>query len=60
MAGVLVYTVVIIVIGIQERQSAYGIDWLAVRRVDAGNRLDGEFWRCVTALTLHADFGHFF
>src|SRR5262249_44493382 len=37
---------------------AFGRDWTAVGLADAGRILSGEGWRCVTALTLHADFAH--
>jgi len=38
--------------------SAFGLDWLAVGRMQAGKVTDGESWRIVTALTLHLDAGH--
>ncbi len=34
------------------------VSWFAVGAADAARVMDGELWRCVTALTLHADFGH--
>ena len=33
-------------------------DWVAVGSAQAGRILDGEWWRLVTALTLHADWAH--
>jgi membrane associated rhomboid family serine protease len=32
--------------------------WFAQGSADAARIASGEFWRCVTALTLHADLGH--
>lgn len=40
---------------------AYGFmdwDWRALGRVEAGKVMDGEWWRAITALTLHADLPH--
>jgi membrane associated rhomboid family serine protease len=37
---------------------AFGIDWLQIGRMDSGRLFAGEWWRAVTALTLHADAAH--
>jgi membrane associated rhomboid family serine protease len=37
---------------------AFGIDWRDAGRTQAGLIRGGELWRCVTALTLHADPAH--
>ena len=34
------------------------VSWFAVGAADAARVTEGELWRTVTALTLHADFGH--
>lgn len=34
------------------------VDWIALGNADAGKILDGQWWRTVTALTLHADALH--
>jgi len=34
---------------------AYSPDWIALGDAEAGKILDGQWWRLVTALTLHAD-----
>jgi membrane associated rhomboid family serine protease len=41
-------------------QSGYvqGIDWTSTGELIAGRIRDGEWWRAVTALTLHGDAGH--
>jgi rhomboid protease GluP len=36
----------------------FGWDWLAIGRMDAGLVVAGQWWRTVTALTLHADLAH--
>src|SRR5690606_17948410 len=40
------------------RQYALGVEWLAAGGLVAGQVLSGEWWRSVTALTLHVDTGH--
>ena len=40
------------------RQHALGFDWLGVGRVEAGSMVGGEWWRAVTALTIHLDADH--
>jgi len=39
-------------------QSLWGLDWFGAGRVNAALVRDGEWWRTVTALTLHVDLGH--
>ena len=34
------------------------LTWYTAGRADAGLIMDGQWWRCVTALFLHADAGH--
>ncbi|MFK8113146.1 MAG: rhomboid family intramembrane serine protease [Rubripirellula sp.] len=58
LAGVCVYAGTIILIAIQNAQSAYGFDWQAAGRVHAAKVMAGQWWRTVTALTLHGDIGH--
>ena len=41
-----------------QTNTAFGIDWLGSGRMQAGEVLDGAWWRTVTALSLHADIGH--
>jgi rhomboid protease GluP len=36
------------------------VDWVDIGRAHAGKILGGEWWRLVTALTLHADWFHLF
>lgn len=39
---------------------AFGIDWTGAGRVDVGAVRAGEWWRTITALTLHVDAAHLF
>ena len=39
-------------------ERSQGAFWFVAGRADAKLILAGEFWRCVTALTLHADMPH--
>lgn len=41
-----------------ERGRAFGLDWWAAGVSDAARILDGEWWRAITALTLHTDVPH--
>jgi len=43
--------------GVQVRY-AFDIDWVTAGRVDVAAVRAGEWWRAVTALTLHADIAH--
>jgi rhomboid protease GluP len=41
-----------------ESRYAFGIDWLTSGRLHVASIRDGEWWRAVTALTLHSDVPH--
>lgn len=56
--GVLGYLLVIWSLPWLESQSALGVDWRAAGVMDAARVSAGEWWRAVTALTLHGDIGH--
>jgi len=56
--GVFAYAALLLFVAILARQEVFGTDWLTAGRLDAGRVTGGEWWRAVTALTLHADFGH--
>lgn len=56
--GVIGYALVLLAgFGAQNRRPL-GLDWTQLGAVDASAVLDGEVWRAMTALTLHADLGH--
>ena len=56
--GTMVFVTLLIVVDLMSRAGAFGQDWLAAGRVDGRLMLSGEWWRSVTALTLHADLPH--
>ena len=57
-AGVLGYLVVIWLLPNLEGWSTFGWDWRESGFMDAQMVRDGQWWRTVTALTLHGDLGH--
>lgn len=56
--GVIAYIGVLLVVALFARQGTWGHDWLGQGRIDSVRILAGEWWRTVTALTLHVDFSH--
>ena len=56
--GMLTYIGVLLAVAVLARQGAYGYDWLGLGRIDSARILAGEWWRTVTALTLHVDVSH--
>ena len=57
-SGVLVYCVLLLAVAMLQRRYVFGCDWLAAGRMQAGLVCQGEWWRTVTALTLHTDGSH--
>jgi rhomboid protease GluP len=56
--GSAAYAAVILWVGYLAGDLALGVDWLDAGALVAGPTRAGEFWRAVTALTLHLDVGH--
>lgn len=56
--GVLGFLVVIWAIPYFQSTGFLGWDWQVIGRIEAGAVMDGEWWRTITALTLHGDLGH--
>lgn len=56
--GVIAYIVVIGVVAWFEDVSAFGRDWFGEGRVDGVLMRAGEWWRTITALTLHSGLKH--
>lgn len=56
--GVVLWTVVLLLVDQLTGFGAGGLDWRAAGRSAAGLVREGEWWRAVTALTLHADLYH--
>jgi membrane associated rhomboid family serine protease len=57
-AGVLGYLLVIWALPWLENMAAFGWDWRDSGVMDAALVRNGDWWRTVTALTLHGDLGH--
>jgi membrane associated rhomboid family serine protease len=57
-AGAFVYVGIIILIGLLTSRWALGPKWIPIGQMQAGRVMAGEWWRTVTALTLHLDVGH--
>ncbi len=57
--GVLAYLFVITLVALLAGEMAFGRNWLAAGRVDGTLIRDGEWWRSITALTLHSGLSHF-
>jgi rhomboid protease GluP len=57
-SGIAVYVLLLAMIAGFTGRAAFGVDWLAAGRLDAGRVVDGEWWRTVTALTLHIELAH--
>ncbi len=56
--GVVVYASVLLLVAILAHQRTFGLDWHTAGKTHAGLIRDGQWWRTVTALTLHADVTH--
>lgn len=56
--GILVYAIVVCVIAGLATRSVFAVDWVAAGRVDGALIRAGEWWRTITALTLHSGLRH--
>ncbi len=56
--GIYAYAAIITLFAVLKDHAMLGVDWLAAGRMHAGAVTSGEWWRVVTALTLHLDLGH--
>jgi rhomboid protease GluP len=56
--GVAGYVLVVVAVALAVGNFALHRDWLAAGRIDGAAMFAGEWWRAVTALTLHADLEH--
>lgn len=57
--GVVGYVVVISLVAVLAGDAAFNRDWFAAGRVDGELIRAGEWWRSITALTLHSGLRHF-
>jgi rhomboid protease GluP len=56
--GALAYCAVLFFLHGASRRQAFSQDWLSAGAAQSGLIVDGEWWRTLTALGLHADLGH--
>lgn len=56
--GVVVYLVIIFSVGLLAGEGAFDRNWLSAGRVDGTLIRQGEWWRSITALTLHSSLAH--
>jgi len=56
--GIFGYTLVVALVAWLAGTAAFGENWLAAGRIDGELVRDGEWWRLVTALTLHSGAEH--
>ena len=56
--GVIGYVIVVCAVAWMAGSSFFGSDWFTEGRVDGSLIRAGEWWRTITALTLHADVRH--
>ena len=56
--GIVAYVAIIVAIALAAGWMSFGADWLARGGMNGARLFAGEWWRPITALTLHADAGH--
>lgn len=56
--GVVIYIVIVCLVAWLAGESAFNRDWVAAGRVDGELIRQGEWWRTLTALTLHSGLRH--
>ena len=56
--AVIVYAGTVILIDVFAHQNVFGLNWYQAGQMHAGSVLAGQWWRVVTALTLHSDLEH--
>ena len=57
-AGVIWYVATLLAVFFALHTDVFNRDWLGAGRLEAGPLLAGEWWRAVTALTLHIELDH--
>lgn len=57
-ASTLCWVFVLIAVFTLQSRHVFGIDWVGLGRLDVGAIRSGEWWRAITALTLHVDAPH--
>jgi membrane associated rhomboid family serine protease len=58
LVGAAAYVAILLAVFVCVHQSAFYLDWYGAGRLQAGRVLGGEWWRTVTALTVHLEVDH--
>ena len=58
--GAVIWAYVLLTVFALQGRYGFGFDWVAAGRIDVAAIRGGEWWRAVTALTLHGDAAHLF
>ena len=58
--GVFGYVIVLVLVFWFQKQGVLSVQWVDAGKTHAGLICQGEWWRTVTALSLHSDFRHLF
>jgi membrane associated rhomboid family serine protease len=56
--GIAAYAAVLCFVAVLEHDAPFGLDWFGAGRLHTEAIRDGEWWRTITALTLHLDMEH--
>ena len=56
--GVIGFLLIIWMLPSLEASATFGWNWRSIGEMNAGLVMSGQWWRTITALTLHADLGH--
>jgi len=56
--GVIAYIIIVVAVAWMSGRGTFGADWLGAGRIDGSLIRDGQWWRVVTALTLHGGIKH--
>jgi rhomboid protease GluP len=56
--GVAAYVVILVLVFACLQSSVFYLDWFGAGRLEAGRVVRGEWWRVVTALTVHLELDH--
>ncbi|WP_345685389.1 rhomboid family intramembrane serine protease [Novipirellula caenicola] len=56
--AVFVYSCVLMLVAVLAAKSTFGLEWFQAGRMHAGSVVGGQWWRMLTALTLHLDAAH--
>lgn len=56
--GLLGFIAILSLMAVFQKRQTFGVDWFSIGKTNAGLIRGGEWWRAVTALTLHLDLLH--